>query len=218
MRPPPPFYSQAYKAKFRNLHFNLKDGANPDLRRKVRARGAPHAAPCRAAPPCSALRCPQADRRGRRFAHCLLPTSSIVARQVLKGEVPPGELVELPPEELASDAKKDENQVGRLEGVDWAEGEPWVAGGEQRVAGAGCLLPATSCPPPLAHPPSPHPSPSTLQRIREKKLFDSAPSAAKQARTAASASPLPPGSSAPRLSTRALPCLALLPAGAGALP
>lgn len=27
---------QAYKAKFRNLHFNLKDAANPDLRRKVR--------------------------------------------------------------------------------------------------------------------------------------------------------------------------------------
>ncbi len=28
--------AQAYKAKFRNLHFNLKDAANPDLRRKVR--------------------------------------------------------------------------------------------------------------------------------------------------------------------------------------
>jgi hypothetical protein len=27
---------QAYKAKFRNLHFNLKDAGNPDLRRKVR--------------------------------------------------------------------------------------------------------------------------------------------------------------------------------------
>jgi hypothetical protein len=26
---------QAYKAKFRNLHFNLKDDKNPDLRRKV---------------------------------------------------------------------------------------------------------------------------------------------------------------------------------------
>ena len=26
---------QAYKAKFRNLHFNLKDEKNPDLRRKV---------------------------------------------------------------------------------------------------------------------------------------------------------------------------------------
>ena len=28
----------AYKAKFRNLHFNMKDEKNPDLRRKVRAR------------------------------------------------------------------------------------------------------------------------------------------------------------------------------------
>jgi transcription elongation factor S-II len=27
--------SPAYKAKFRNLHFNLKDEKNPDLRRKV---------------------------------------------------------------------------------------------------------------------------------------------------------------------------------------
>ncbi|KAL4444245.1 hypothetical protein ABPG75_011982 [Micractinium tetrahymenae] len=75
--------SQAYKAKFRNLHFNLKDGANPDLRRKV-----------------------------------------------LSGQIAPDVLVVLPPEDLASDAKKEENA-----------------------------------------------------RIREKKLFDSAPSAAKQATT-----------------------------------
>ncbi|PSC75709.1 Transcription elongation factor A 2 [Micractinium conductrix] len=75
--------SQAYKAKFRNLHFNLKDAANPDLRRKV-----------------------------------------------LAGDIQPDTLVLLAPEDLASDVKKGENQ-----------------------------------------------------RIREKKLFDSAPSAAKQATT-----------------------------------
>ncbi|KAL4441484.1 hypothetical protein ABPG77_001988 [Micractinium sp. CCAP 211/92] len=75
--------AQAYKAKFRNLHFNLKDAANPDLRRKV-----------------------------------------------LSGQIAPDVLVVLPPEELASDAKKEENA-----------------------------------------------------RIREKKLFDSAPSAVKQATT-----------------------------------
>lgn len=55
--------TQAYKAKFRNLHFNLKDDKNPDLRRKV-----------------------------------------------LGGEIAPDELVQLPPEELASDAKRGENQ------------------------------------------------------------------------------------------------------------
>ncbi|KAI7837502.1 hypothetical protein COHA_008693 [Chlorella ohadii] len=73
----------AYKAKFRQLHFNLKDAANPDLRRKV-----------------------------------------------LSGEVAPDVLLDLPAEELASDAKKEENA-----------------------------------------------------RIREKKLFDAAPSSAKQATT-----------------------------------
>lgn len=75
--------SQAYKAKFRNLHFNLKDAGNPDLRRKV-----------------------------------------------MSGDVAPDVLVVLSPEELASNVKKEENQ-----------------------------------------------------RIRDKKLFDSAPSAAKQATT-----------------------------------
>ncbi|PRW50840.1 transcription elongation factor A 2-like [Chlorella sorokiniana] len=75
--------SQAYKAKFRQLHFNLKDAANPDLRRKV-----------------------------------------------LSGEIAPDVLHNLPPEELASDAKREENA-----------------------------------------------------RIREKKLFDAAPSSAKQATT-----------------------------------
>ncbi|GAB4818524.1 hypothetical protein N2152v2_005570 [Parachlorella kessleri] len=56
----------AYKAKFRNLHFNLKDEKNPDLRRRV-----------------------------------------------LTGEVAPEVLVTLPPEELASDAKREENQLIR---------------------------------------------------------------------------------------------------------
>ena len=72
-----------YKAKFRQLHFNLKDEKNPDLRRRVVTR-----------------------------------------------TVSPEVLITLPPEELASDAKREENQ-----------------------------------------------------RIREKKLFDSAPSAAQQATT-----------------------------------
>ncbi|KAL4855393.1 Transcription elongation factor TFIIS [Chlorella vulgaris] len=75
--------SQAYKAKFRNLHFNLKDAGNPDLRRKV-----------------------------------------------LSGDIAPDVVVVLAPEELASDAKRNENA-----------------------------------------------------RIREKKLFDSAPAAMKQATT-----------------------------------
>lgn len=75
--------SAKYKAKFRQLHFNLKDSNNPDLRRKV-----------------------------------------------LLGEFLPSELITASPEELASDAKKEENQ-----------------------------------------------------RIRDKKLFDSAPSSAKRATT-----------------------------------
>lgn len=75
--------SAKYKAKFRQLHFNLKDSNNPDLRRKV-----------------------------------------------LMGEFSPSELITASPEELASDAKKEENQ-----------------------------------------------------RIRDKKLFDSAPSSVKRATT-----------------------------------
>lgn len=75
--------SAKYKAKFRQLHFNLKDSNNPDLRRKV-----------------------------------------------LMGEFFPSELITASPEELASDAKKEENQ-----------------------------------------------------RIRDKKLFDSAPSSVKRATT-----------------------------------
>jgi len=73
----------AYKAKFRQLHFNLKDEKNPDLRRRV-----------------------------------------------VNGTISPEVLITLSPEELASDAKREENQ-----------------------------------------------------RIRDKKLFDSAPSAAQQATT-----------------------------------
>ena len=73
----------AYKSKFRQLHFNLKDEKNPDLRRRV-----------------------------------------------VEGMIPADVLIHLPPEELASDAKREENQ-----------------------------------------------------RIREKKLFDSAPSSVKQATT-----------------------------------
>jgi transcription elongation factor S-II len=72
-----------YKAKFRQLHFNLKDDKNPDLRRRV-----------------------------------------------LEGAIMPDVLIALAPEELASDAKREENQ-----------------------------------------------------KIRERKLFDAAPSAAKQATT-----------------------------------
>lgn len=75
--------NQGYKGKFRQLHFNLKDEKNPDLRRKI-----------------------------------------------LTGEIAPDVLISLPPEELASDAKREENQ-----------------------------------------------------KIRDKKLFDSAPSQAKQATT-----------------------------------
>jgi transcription elongation factor S-II len=75
--------SAAYKAKFRQLHFNLKDAKNPDLRRRV-----------------------------------------------LEGDVEPELLIALPPAALASDALR--------------EGD---------------------------------------RQIREKKLFDSAPSAAKQATT-----------------------------------
>lgn len=73
----------SYKAKFRQLHFNLKDEKNPDLRRRV-----------------------------------------------VNGTISPEVLITLSPEELASDAKREENQ-----------------------------------------------------RIRDKKLFDSAPSAAQQATT-----------------------------------
>lgn len=73
----------AYKAKFRQLHFNLKDDKNPDLRRRV-----------------------------------------------LEGTILPDVLITLAPEELASDLKREENQ-----------------------------------------------------KIRERKLFDAAPSAAKQATT-----------------------------------
>ena len=72
-----------YKAKFRQLHFNLKDDKNPDLRKRV-----------------------------------------------VEGSIPPSVLITLAPEELASDAKRDEND-----------------------------------------------------RIREKKLFDAAPSSFKQATT-----------------------------------
>jgi transcription elongation factor S-II len=73
----------AYKAKFRQLHFNLKHDKNPDLRRKV-----------------------------------------------LEGGIAPEELITLSPEDLASDAKREDNQ-----------------------------------------------------RIRERKLFDAAPAASKQATT-----------------------------------
>jgi len=52
-----------YKAKFRQLHFNLKDDKNPDLRRRV-----------------------------------------------LEGGVAAEELIEMAPEELASDAKREDNQ------------------------------------------------------------------------------------------------------------
>jgi len=75
--------SAKYKAKFRQIHFNLKDSSNPDLRKKV-----------------------------------------------LMGDIAPNVLITLSPEDLASDAKKEENQ-----------------------------------------------------RIREKKLFDSAPSSVKLATT-----------------------------------
>lgn len=75
--------SAQYKTKFQQLHFNLKDAKNPDLRRKV-----------------------------------------------VLGEIDPKELLLLAPEELASDAKREENQ-----------------------------------------------------RIRDKKLFDAAPSQAKKATT-----------------------------------
>eukprot|EP00890_Picochlorum_soloecismus_P006239 jgi/Picsp_1/6616/NSC_03959-R1_protein len=75
--------SAKYKAKFRQVHFNLKDSSNPDLRKKV-----------------------------------------------LKGDITPNVLITLSPEDLASDAKREENQ-----------------------------------------------------RIREKKLFDSAPSSVKLATT-----------------------------------
>jgi transcription elongation factor S-II len=75
--------SAKYKSKFQQLHFNLKDPKNPDLRKKV-----------------------------------------------VTGNCGPSELLLLSPEELASDAKREENQ-----------------------------------------------------RIRDKKLFDSAPSQAKQATT-----------------------------------
>lgn len=75
--------SAKYKAKFRQLYFNLKDPKNPDLRRKV-----------------------------------------------VLGEYSPADLLTATPEDLASDAKKEENQ-----------------------------------------------------RIRDKKLFDSAPSTAKRATT-----------------------------------
>lgn len=64
----------------------------------------------------------------RPFARTRNPHSTTLP-QVLCGDVAPDSLVVLPPEELASDAKKEENRL-----------------------------------------------------IREKKLFDSAPSAAKQAR------------------------------------
>jgi transcription elongation factor S-II len=53
----------SYKAKFRQLHFNLKDEKNPDLRRRV-----------------------------------------------LEGGLDPETLLTLPPEELASDAKREENE------------------------------------------------------------------------------------------------------------
>ena len=75
--------SAKYKAKFRQLYFNLKDPKNPDLRRRV-----------------------------------------------MLGEYSPTELITASPEDLASDAKREENQ-----------------------------------------------------RIRDKKLFDSAPSSAKKATT-----------------------------------
>ncbi|KAG7667307.1 hypothetical protein Ndes2526B_g04186 [Nannochloris sp. 'desiccata'] len=75
--------SAGYKAKFRQLHFNLKDDKNPDLRRRV-----------------------------------------------LEGIIAPDVLITLTPEELASDAKREEND-----------------------------------------------------RIREKKLFDAAPSSVKLATT-----------------------------------
>jgi len=75
--------SAGYKAKFRQLHFNLKDDKNPDLRRRV-----------------------------------------------LEGIIAPDVLITLSPEELASDAKREEND-----------------------------------------------------RIREKKLFDAAPSSVKVATT-----------------------------------
>jgi transcription elongation factor S-II len=75
--------SAGYKAKFRQLHFNLKDDKNPDLRRRV-----------------------------------------------LEGIIAPDVLISLTPEELASDAKREEND-----------------------------------------------------RIREKKLFDAAPSSVKLATT-----------------------------------
>ena len=75
--------SAGYKAKFRQLHFNLKDEKNPDLRRRV-----------------------------------------------MEGIIAPDVLITLAPEELASDAKREEND-----------------------------------------------------RIREKKLFDAAPSSIKQATT-----------------------------------
>jgi len=75
--------SSQYKTKFQQLHFNLKDAKNPDLRRKV-----------------------------------------------VLGIIDADALLQLAPEELASDAKREENQ-----------------------------------------------------RIRDKKLFDSAPSQAKKATT-----------------------------------
>lgn len=75
--------SAKYKAKFRQLHFNLKDAKNPDLRRKV-----------------------------------------------LEGDIQPDVLLILQPEELASNAQREENQ-----------------------------------------------------KIRDKKLFDAAPSAVKHATT-----------------------------------
>lgn len=107
--------------------------------------------------------------------------------QVLSGEVAPDVLVVLPPEELASDAKK----VGAAGAM--VVGLAWVS--TCCPAGAGC--PAVLLAPP--HPrraPAPRmavhvgaadlarfgPPQEENQRIREKKLFDSAPSAAKQAR------------------------------------
>lgn len=86
---------------------------------------------------CTVRRCrPHAARPEARFARPSCPVcphfaasgARAPASQVLSGQIPPDVLVMLPPEELASDAKKEENA-----------------------------------------------------RIREKKLFDSAPSAAKQA-------------------------------------
>ena len=63
---------QAYKAKFRNLHFNLKDAANPDLRRKVGGGGwcvrGVVCARCPPAPPPSLLG-PAAAAAGSRQHH-----------------------------------------------------------------------------------------------------------------------------------------------------